>query len=581
MDGRPFGELLVARGLLSPEDLEDALRLAAAPGPDGRPRLLLEVLVDRKLLDPVRLDDLLGGLQRRRRTCAKCAKPVLAPRLAPEGERCGRCGGPIAWVTVPAPPMDGPDDAVLRNAGDLPSEVRGALNIAGSRFGKYVFLEEAGRGGGGVVFRAWDLLLAQTVAVKLVLDAAPNGDRATGGVPPLIREARNAARLRHPHIVPILEAGIIENQIYIAMDYVQGGTLDRRFKAARRQGQLSPLYLEPQWLLRLLADVGDAAEYAHRLARPVYHCDFKPGNILVDEEGRGFVADFGLARAAEGRAPRAPQSRESDIAGTVGYMAPEQILSDRSRIGPWTDLYSLGVILYEALAGRLPYAGGTFEVMEKTLNSEPEAPLEIARKAGQASRIDEGTLEALQRLTLRCLEKRPDRRPQSAAELAESLGALADAVRTPSAATRTTPPAPRPAGQPSETQVRRDAKKRLSGEALGDLQGRVIRRINERRPSLASLELLDRTLEPATLTAADEYGFQVQSKAGPQRVTWSELPPRQFVSLIVEGLSLDAPEDRLALGIYCLEARFVARAREFFRSLAGTELEATGKSFLE
>jgi serine/threonine protein kinase/tetratricopeptide (TPR) repeat protein len=262
-------------------------------------------------------------------------------------------------------------------------------------FGDYELLEEIGRGGQGVVFRAWQRSLNRTVAVKMI----GAGQWATNAhLKRLRREAEAVAKLSHPGIVPVYEVGERDGTWYFSMRFVDGDRLDdlvgRGPLPARRAAEL-------------IAKVARTAHYAHD--RGILHRDIKPGNILLDANGEPHLTDFGLARLVE---HGSTVTRTKEVMGTPSYMAPEQAIGNNSALGSATDVYGLGAVLYELLTGHPPFAGGTtYETIRLLLDSEPRQPRSWNPK------IDRD----LSDICLKCLEKNPRYRYSSALALAEDL----------------------------------------------------------------------------------------------------------------------------------------------------------------
>jgi serine/threonine protein kinase/Flp pilus assembly protein TadD len=262
-------------------------------------------------------------------------------------------------------------------------------------FGDYELLEEVGRGGQGVVFRARQKSLNRTVALK-VISLGPWATEAH--LKRFRREAEAAASLDHPCIVPIYEVGEREGSCYFSMKFVEGGQLD---KVVRRK----PIPIRRA--VELIAKVARTVHYAHE--HGILHRDIKPGNILLDKNGEPHLTDFGLARLLD---TQSSVTRTIDVLGTPSYMAPEQALGNQTQLTAATDVYGLGAVLYQLLTGHPPFAGSTtYETIKLLLDSEPRAPRALNLK------ID----RELSTICLKCLEKDPKRRYSSALELTEDL----------------------------------------------------------------------------------------------------------------------------------------------------------------
>ncbi|HVX15801.1 MAG TPA: serine/threonine-protein kinase [Pirellulales bacterium] len=265
-------------------------------------------------------------------------------------------------------------------------------------FGDFELLEELGRGGMGVVYKARQHSLGRIVAVKMIL----RGNLASPvDVARFRSEAAAAARLEHPHIVSVYEVGECEGQPYFVMKYIEGTTLGKRLAAGP---------LPEREAAELLVPVCRAIQFAHE--RGILHRDLKPSNILIDTEGRAHVSDFGLAKqvTAEGEL-----TRSGAILGTPSYMAPEQAAGNRGQLGPTCDVYSLGTILYQALTGRPPFqAASPVDTVLLVLEQDPLPPRLLNPKADRD----------LEMIALRCLQKLPYLRYPSADALADDLSAF-------------------------------------------------------------------------------------------------------------------------------------------------------------
>lgn len=263
-----------------------------------------------------------------------------------------------------------------------------------SMLGPYRLETEIGRGGMGIVFRAFDELLQRTVAVKVL---RPEFDDAAARAR-LVREAQLAARFRHDHVVTVY--AVVDRPDaapYLVMEYVPGPTL----KARLRQ----PGGLAPTEAARLAAEVAGGLAAAH--AAGLIHRDVKPSNVLIDPTtGRARLSDFGLARLA---ADTAGLTRTSGLAGTPEYMSPEQVQG--SALDGRTDVYSLGATFYEALTGEAPFFGTPARVLDQVLHEEPRPP----------RRLNETVPRDLETICLKALAKEPGRRYPTATALAEDL----------------------------------------------------------------------------------------------------------------------------------------------------------------
>src|SRR5438309_7378026 len=262
-------------------------------------------------------------------------------------------------------------------------------------FGDYELLEEIGRGGQGVVYRARQKSLNRTVALKVI----GLGHWATEAhLKRFRREAESAASLEHPCIVPIYEVGEREGTCYFSMGFIEGDQLD---EVVRREP------MAPRRAAELIAKVALTVHYAHE--HHILHRDIKPGNILLVRQGEPHLTDFGLARLVE---TESTVTRTMEVLGTPSYMAPEQAVGNDAAITSATDVYGLGAVLYQLLTGHPPFAGGTtFETARLVLDTEPRQPRLLNPKVDRD----------LATICLKCLEKDPQRRYSSALALAEDL----------------------------------------------------------------------------------------------------------------------------------------------------------------
>ena len=262
-------------------------------------------------------------------------------------------------------------------------------------FGDYELLEEIGRGGQGVVYRARQKSLNRIVALK-VIGLAHWATEAH--VKRLRMEAEAAAHLDDPRIVPIYEIGERDGACYFSMKLIEGGQLDKVVGSELMPGRKAA---------ELIAKLARTLDYAHQ--HGVLHRDVKPGNILIDVKGEPHLTDFGLARLVE---TESTVTRTLEVLGTPSYMAPEQAVGNNTQLTGATDVYGLGAVLYQLLTGHPPFAGGTtYETVRLVLETQPRQPRLWNPKVNRD----------LETICLKCLEKEPSKRYASAQALAEDL----------------------------------------------------------------------------------------------------------------------------------------------------------------
>src|SRR5688572_30663893 len=276
----------------------------------------------------------------------------------------------------------------------MPDELLTRLVAAvGSR---YEISDEIGRGGMGVVFRARDVRLRRSVAIKLLPPELAFREEIRSR---FLREAQTAAQLSHPNVVPIYSVDEVNGLVFFVMARIEGESLASQIKRERR--------LSVDFTRRVLRDVADALAYAH--ARSIVHRDIKPDNILLDRmTGRTVVSDFGIARAAEGDS----RLTVTGVAvGTPAYMSPEQAMGEREVDGR-SDLYSLGVVAYQMISGETPFKAINTPAMLMKHVSEPPPPLR-----GKRPDVPPGLVSAVER----SLAKRPDDRWRSGADMRDAM----------------------------------------------------------------------------------------------------------------------------------------------------------------
>jgi TolB-like protein/Tfp pilus assembly protein PilF/predicted Ser/Thr protein kinase len=326
------------------------------------------------------------------RICRKCGAKIFSD--VPEG-LCPRCVlksalNNFADVSV----AGGVDPGQVDKASNAGTRIASAAELLGE-LGDYELLEEVGRGGQGVVFRARQKSLNRVVALKVI----SLGQWASKAHLKRFRlEAEAAAKLEHPGIVPIHEVSERDGSCYFSMKFVEGGQLDA---VAKRE----PMPIRRA--VELIAKIARTVHYAHE--HGILHRDIKPGNILLDAKGEPHLTDFGLARLVE---TESTMTRTLEVLGTPSYMAPEQAMGNNAAVSSATDVYGLGAVFYQLLTGQPPFAGGTtYETIRLLLNTEPRPPRLLN------SKIDRD----LSTICLKCLEKDSKRRYSSALALAEDL----------------------------------------------------------------------------------------------------------------------------------------------------------------
>jgi cytochrome c peroxidase/tRNA A-37 threonylcarbamoyl transferase component Bud32 len=264
----------------------------------------------------------------------------------------------------------------------------------------YDIEHELGRGGMGVVYKARHRKLDRLVALKMIIGGAAADDEYRHRFQ---IEVQAVARLQHPSIVQIFDVGEHDGQPYCAFEFLEGGTLAGKFDGEP---------LAPEDAARLVETLARGIHAAHQAG--IIHRDLKPANVLLGRDGSPKISDFGLAKRLD---TDVTQTQSGMIMGTPGYMAPEQAAGRIRQLGPWTDVYSLGAILYELLAGRPPFVGDTgWDVLHKVVGEEPTPP----------SRLQSSIPRDLETVCLKCLEKDPERRYASAEELADELRRFLD-----------------------------------------------------------------------------------------------------------------------------------------------------------
>jgi len=267
--------------------------------------------------------------------------------------------------------------------------------VGPSKIGKYDVEERVGEGAMGVVYRALDPVLQRRVAIKVMSDAFAQNDDLRER---FLREAQAAGSLQHPNVITIYDFGEVDGHLYIAMEFVEGQDV------AELLAHQVPLTLTNK--LDIAIGVLQGLSFAHK--RGIVHRDVKPANIRVDADGNARIMDFGVAHLASSE-----MTRSGVMIGTPSYMAPEQIVG--GKVGPETDIFSVGAVLYELLTGSRPFAGGPLQAVMYRVLSETPMPLDVAAP-GLPAKLNE--------IVMRALTKDPEKRYSSALTMANDLLAV-------------------------------------------------------------------------------------------------------------------------------------------------------------
>ncbi len=391
-DDSLFGAISVQEGFVTQPQLDSCLR-------ELNGRALTDVLRDRGLLTDSQIQIIRDierihmaeakatteseGLLRQDRfmlPCTGCDTYYLVQGYA-EGTKflCRKC---LRVLTIERDP-------------DAPRPLPGGAVVGQRRIGPYELFGEAGRGSMSVIYKAVDTRSGRTVALKVLKESdlpSPNRLRR------FQQEAQAASRLSHPNIVPVHEAGDIAGTYYIAMDFVEGLTLDRALAGGK---------IRLREFVAILEKVALAVHHAHQMG--IVHRDLKPANILLDAAGEPHVTDFGLAKMDHAEKGT---THAGSALGTPFYMSPEQVSGDVPGTDARSDIYALGVILYEALTGRVPYPGSSVMDVYRAILGGPLTP---------PVKLNPRTPSDLQAVCLKALERDKRRRYDSARDFALDL----------------------------------------------------------------------------------------------------------------------------------------------------------------
>jgi serine/threonine protein kinase/DNA-directed RNA polymerase subunit RPC12/RpoP len=451
--GAMLGRILIDRGLATEFQVNECLRLQGRLldlGITPLPRLG-EILVKRGYIKRDAVETALQFQNLLLYACPECGAriDVGAGDAAAGDYTCAACGAevPFLFAKMAASVHEALESTSRELDLDLPGEVAAAAGNPANHFGRYILVREIGRGGAGIVYRAWQKEINRVVALKLL---PHESDTASGVKTPygdaedvkrIYNETRALAELIHPNIVPILDFGLVDNHFYFTMKYVDGATLDRLLRnglathttrlVARGEPSPAARVPEPRALVErrltmglvaaIMRDICRAVHFAHE--RGVFHRDIKPSNIIIERaDGRPHIMDFGLAKL---RHLGDSAYVMGVVMGTPQYMPPEQASGDMESVDNLSDIYSLGAVLYELVSGLCPYAGRSPDEVLERLAVEPPDPLEL---------VAAGAPDELRQIVRRAMRREKADRYPTAAEMADDLQRYLDG-------------APRPAGK--------------------------------------------------------------------------------------------------------------------------------------
>ena len=417
-----FGQVLIQKRWCSLQQFNRALNIQSQLREKGTSTSLGKILVDKGYVEEEKIKIALSVMGTLRLVCVSCKVDISASNYAPGSEyNCPKCQQALApsdpCLEEPHEAAEPEDFGITQiDSSDMPIEAIGSPprneapeedSIVGKIVGGCQVLERIAKGGMGVVYKAKQLKLGRPVAVKILSEDLAK-DR--NYVRRFIQEARSAAELSHGNIVQIFDVGEITGLFYIIMEFVDGSNL--------RDILDTQLKLDPENALEVALQAGHALKHAHQ--RGVIHRDIKPENIMITRDGMIKIADLGLAKKMAGEGQDGGITSAGAILGTPYYMAPEQV-KDFKQVDQRSDIYSLGVTLFRALSGSVPFKGRTpMEVMIKVVEG----------KRPSLKSLDDDIPEDVELFVDRMMHRRPDNRFQDFSELLQELEAILYRLRS-------------------------------------------------------------------------------------------------------------------------------------------------------
>ncbi|HEX7901276.1 MAG TPA: serine/threonine-protein kinase [Planctomycetota bacterium] len=414
-DDKLLGHMLMSSRLITREQLERGLQELR----DGRGASLREILIAKGWVSADILDQANAASIAYPPPTAPTLPAAPAPTSPTVAAPTAETIGLSPTYVPPAPSRPAAPES------EFPPEVREAAASNKSRFGKYILVRQLGAGGMAVVYKAWDTLLQHFVALKFIKTQDFGDEDETAAkeqISTFLAEARLTVKLNHPNIARVYELGQIDDRYYMSQFYIDGPTLHEVIHGTRQKSLETLFYGNPKKYIQIMRDISEAMGYAHALTPSVIHRDLKPSNIMLDTSGRAYVVDFGLAKELKVDAA----SLSGAVKGTPKYMAPEQAEGRSKDMDGRTDIWALGVILYEMLSGRAPFEDDNIHrLLSKIVGAEAPWPRHVVQSG--TVKISPSTAGAisipreLEIIAMKCIQKDRKHRYPTCKDLVDDL----------------------------------------------------------------------------------------------------------------------------------------------------------------